>query len=349
MNSTATTATPKQYTHPSPAWQMRLLATGYHIPRCLHVVAELDIATRLADSARPASDIAGEAGVDGPTLHRVMRALASVDVFQEIEGGRFINTALSETLRSDRSGSLRSWVVFYGDEPAWRSWGEFSYSVRTGRSSFEHLYGANMFEYLSHQPERSRIFDEAMSAVTTLASDAIAAAYDCSNIKLLVDVGGGNATMLCSLLRANPHMQGMVFDLPHVATSATTYIASQSLGDRCKFVAGDFFASVPEAADAYFLQRVLHDWDDEHCIQILHTCANAARPGAKLLISEAIIPPGNEPFIGKLIDLHMLVMTHGGRERSLAEYRGLLAKAGWAYTRVVPTASPYSVIEGVKN
>lgn len=343
------TATPKHYTQPSPAWQMRLLATGYHIPRCLHVVAELDIATRLADHARLANDIALEAGVDGPTLHRVMRALASVDVFQEIEGGQFINTPLSETLRSDRSGSLRSWVLFYGDEPAWRSWGEFSYSVRTGRSSFEHLYGANMFEYLSHQPERSRIFDAAMSAVTTLASDAIVAAYDCSNIRLLVDVGGGNATMLCSLLRANPHMRGIVFDLPHVAASATAYIANERLEDRCEFVAGDFFVSLPEGANAYFLQRVLHDWDDEHCIRILHTCSSAARAGAKILISEAIIPPGNDPFIGKLIDLHMLVMTHGGRERSLAEYQELLARAGWAYTGVVPTASPYSVIEGVKN
>lgn len=342
------TATPKHYTQPSPAWQMRLLATGYHIPRCLHAVAELDIATRLADGARLANDIAVEAGVDGPTLHRVMRALASVDVFKEIEGGQFINTPLSETLRSDRSGSLRSWVLFYGDEPAWRSWGEFSYSVRTGRSSFEHLYGANMFDYLSHQPERSRIFDEAMSAVTTLASDAIVAAYDCSKIKLLVDVGGGNATMLCSLLRANPHMRGIVFDLPHVGASATTYLANQSLEDRCEFVAGDFFVSLPQGANAYFLQRVLHDWDDEHCIRILQTCASAARAGAKILISEAVIPAGNDPFIGKLIDLHMLVMTHGGRERSLAEYQELLARAGWAYTRVVPTASPYSVIEGVK-
>ncbi|MFN0315956.1 MAG: methyltransferase, partial [Burkholderiales bacterium] len=139
------------------------------------------------------------------------------------------------------------------------------------------------------------------------------------------------------------------FDLPHVRASAAAYIARQGLENRCEFAEGDFFKAAHPGADAYFLQRVLHDWDDAHCVRILQSCARAARKGSKLLVSEAIIPPGNEPFIGKLSDLHMLVMTHGGRERTLEEYQNLFAQSGWAYGRVVATDSPYSIIEGAKQ
>lgn len=337
------------YTHPSPAWQVRLMALGYHIPRCLHVVAQLDIASRLAKGGRTASDLAQEAGVHGPTLYRVLRALASAGVFRESDGGLFVNTSLSETLRADLPDSMRPWVLMYGDDASWRSWGEFAYSVRTGAPAFEHLYGTSLFEYLAKNPEQSRTFDEAMSAVTSLASGAILRAYDFSDTELLVDVGGGNGTMLCSILKASPATHGIVFDLPHVQSSATHYISRQGLGSRCKFIEGNFFDTIHPGADAYFLQRVLHDWDDANCVRILKACASAARRGSKILVSEAIIPSSNEPFIGKLSDLHMLVMTHGGRERTLEEYAELFARSGWAYTRVVSTDSPYSIIEGAKN
>jgi O-methyltransferase domain len=337
------------YTHPSPAWQIRLMALGYHIPRCLHVVAQLDIATRLAKGARTADDLAHEAGADGPTLHRVLRALASAGVFKETNGGQIVNTSLSETLRRDVPDSMRSWVLMYGDEASWRSWGEFAYSVRTGAPAFEHIYGTSLFEYLAKTPELSRIFDEAMSAVTSLASAEIVRAFDFSDIGLLVDVGGGNGTMLCSILKANPAIRGIVFDLPHVRSSARDYISCQGLENRCQFTEGNFFEIVCPGADAYFLQRVLHDWDDAHCVRILQACATAARKESKILISEAIIPPGNDPFIGKLSDLQMLVMTHGGRERTLEEYQALFAQSGWDYQRVVNTESPYSIVEGTKN
>jgi O-methyltransferase domain len=337
------------YTHPSPAWQIRLMALGYHIPRCLHVAAQLDIATRLSNGGRTADDLAQEAGVYGPTLYRVLRALASAGVFKETTGGQFVNTSLSETLRSDVPDSMRSWVLMYGDEASWRSWGEFAYSVRTGAPAFERIYGMSLFDHLAQEPEQSRIFDEAMSAVTSLASDAIVRAYDFSDIQSLVDVGGGNGTMLCSILKANPAIRGIVFDLPHVHSSARDYIACVGLENRCQFAEGSFFEVVHPGADAYFLQRVLHDWDDAHCVRILQSCATAARKGSKILISEAIIPPGNEPFIGKLSDLHMLVMTHGGRERTLEEYQELFAQSGWDYRRVVATESPYSIVEGTKN
>lgn len=343
------TDAPTEFDQSSPEWQVRMMAMGHLIPRCLFVAAELDLAKRLAQRAQIADELADAAGVHGPTLYRVLRALASVGVFKENGKRRFANTPLSETLRSDAPNSLRPWILMFGDETSWRSWGELSYSLKTGGPAFEHLYGMNCFEYMATDPVRSKTFDEAMSTVTWLTSDAMVQAYDFTNTKLLIDVGGGNGTLLCAILNANPKLRGIVFDLPHVQTSAINYIASQGLQVRSEFIAGSFFDSELPEADTYIVQRVLHDWDDAHCVRVLRACANAACQRARMLIAEAIIRPGNEAFVGKLMDLHMLVMTHGGRERTLEEYQALLSEAGWAYTRVVSTTSPYSMIEGVKR
>jgi hypothetical protein len=333
----------------SPPWQMRLMMMSYMVPRCLFAAAKLDIATSLAAGPKTTNELAKQTGAHGPTLHRILRALASAGVFRETTASRFENTALSDTLRSDVQGSLRPWVLMHGDEMSWSSWGEFDHSVMTGTSAFEHLNGETIFDYFPRYPERAAIFDQAMSAVTQMASAPIVGAYDFSGIETLVDVGGGNATMLCAILESNPKLHGIVFDLPHVKTAATEYIESRQLQDRCAFVGGSFFDSPPPRADAYFLQRVLHDWDDENSIRILRACANAAGSPAKVLISEAIIPPGNDPFYGKLIDLHMLVMTHGGKERTQEEYGELLSASGWTCQRTVPTGSPFSLVEGVKS
>jgi hypothetical protein len=340
--------TPTSY-HESPFWRMRLMMLNHMIPRCLYVAARSDLATRLADGAKTADELARQTGVHGPTLHRVLRALASAGVFRETTASRFENTALSETLRSDVPGSLRPWVLLHGGDISWRCWGEFDHCVTTGTSAFEHLNGETIFDYIPRHPEHAAVFDQAMSAVTQMASASIVSAYDFSGIGTLVDVGGGNGTMLCAILESNPRLHGIVFDLPHVETAATDYIANRQLQDRCAFSGGSFFDSPPPSGDAYLLQRVLHDWDDEHSVKILRACAKAARLPARVLISEAIVPPGNDPFYGKLIDLHMLVMTHGGKERTQDEYRALLSQSGWTYTRVVSTTSPFSLTEGVKN
>ena len=333
----------------SPFWRMRVMVLNQMIPRCLYVAARLDLATRLAGDPKTASALADETEMHGPTLHRILRALASAGVFRETVASRFQNTELSATLRSDVPGSLRPWVLLHGGPTSWRSWGEFEHCAKTGTSAFEHLTGETVFDYLSRQPEQAAIFDQAMAAVTQMASDSIVNAYDFSGIGTLVDVGGGNGAMLCAILESNPKLRGVVFDLPHVGPAARNYIATRQLQDRCTFAGGSFFDSALPAADAYFLQRVLHDWDDEHSVKILRACAQAARPSARVLISEAIVPPGNDPAYAKLIDLHMLVMTHGGRERTPDEYRDLLASSGWTCTRVVSTSSPFSVVEGVKN
>jgi hypothetical protein len=210
------------------------------------------------------------------------------------------------------------------------------------------LHGVQTFEYLSSHPEKAKMFDAAMVANSSLVTDAVVHAYDFSSIKSIVDVGGGRGTMVCAILDANTQMRGIVFDLPHVAAGAQEFIARHGLTSRCEFIGGDFFASIPTGADIYFLQRVLHDWGDEDCVRLLRRCATAMGDKSRMLLSEAVIPPGNDPFYGKLTDLHMLVTTHGGRERTRAGWAKLLDTAGLCLQRLVPTNSPLSLIEAHK-
>ena len=161
-----------------------------------------------------------------------------------------------------------------------------------------------------------------------------------------MDVGGGHGYLLATILKANPSLRGILYETPEVTEGATARFAAEGLADRCRVVAGDFFATVPGGADACILKSVIHDWDDAHATTILRNCRQAVGAGGRVLLAEMVIPPGNDPHVGKLLDLEMLVMV-GGHERTEAEFRDLLAGAGFRLARVVPTASPTCVIEGV--
>jgi SAM-dependent methyltransferase len=207
----------------------------------------------------------------------------------------------------------------------------------------------DVWQYATQNPEAVAIFNEAMTELTTQISTAVVAAYAFSRSSKIVDIGGGNGALILSILQANPQMSGVLFDLPHVIESAKKHLDAAGLTGRCAVVAGDFFASVPSGGDTYILKNIIHDWDDEHALKILQNCHRAMAENGKLLLVEGIIPPGNEPSFGKLVDLNMLVMAGGG-ERTEAEYRALLAAAGFQLTNVVPLQSPlsFSVIEGVR-
>ena len=216
--------------------------------------------------------------------------------------------------------------------------------MRTGEPAVKHV-----FECLAQNPESAAIFSEAMAELTTQVSTAVVAAYDFSRFSKIVDIGGGNGTLILSILQANPQMSGILFDLPHVVEDARKHLDAAGLTGRCEVVAGDFFVSVPSGGDAYILKNIIHDWDDERALKILQNCHRAMAKNGKLLLVEGVIPPGNEPSFGKLLDLNMLVMA-GGCERTEAEYRALFAAAGFTLTNVVPLQSllGFSVIEGVR-
>ena len=325
--------------------RLRAIITQYFLSRALYAAAALDVADALAGGARRIGELASAVGAHPPSLYRVLRALAASGIFHEEGDGRFSNTALSELLRSGVPGSLRDLALLFGDETSWRSWEGILHAVRTGEAPFEHVYGEKFFDYLQAHPDTAAMFDRAMASASSTTNAAVVAAYDFSGLGTLVDVGGGSGAALCSVLEATPGLQGVIFDLPHVAQRARECIAAQGLSGRCRFEAGSFFEAVPSGAGGYFLKHILHDWGDADCARILAACRAAMDAGARLLVCERIVPPGNEPSPAKLIDLHMLMTNHGGRERTETEYCELLSAAGLRLAKVVPTATPWSVIE----
>jgi hypothetical protein len=328
--------------------RLRGIITQYFSSRALYAAAALDVAGALAGGAKSIDELASATGAHAPSLYRVLRLLASSGIFAENGDGRISNTPQSELLRADAPGSLRDLILLFGDETSWRSWEGILHAVRTGEAPFEHVYGEKFFDYLQSHPDTAAMFDRAMASSSTTTNAAVVETYDFSGLGTVVDVAGGIGSALCSIVKATPGLRGVVFDLPHVGERARTFIAAQGLTDRCEFAGGSFFESVPPGAGAYFMKHILHDWGDAECATILAACRKAMDASARLLICERIVPGGNEPSSAKLIDLHMMMTNHGGRERTEPEYRALLAAAEFALQRVIPTNTPWSVIEAVK-
>lgn len=328
---------------PPPEAVVTQMIFGKWVSMALSVAAKLRVADALAAGPKSPAELAAETGTHAPSLYRVLRALASVGVFAEDADGRFRQTPLSEVLRSNVPGSMRAVADYCGADWSWRPWGQLLETVRTGKTAFDGVFGEQVFAYLAKHPDESAVFNEGMTGFSMQESPAVAAAYDFSTFDTIVDVGGGHGHLLCTILNKYPGPRGVIFDAPHVAAGATPAVAAAGLADRCRAEGGDFFEAVP-AADAFVMKHIIHDWADDKSTTILRNCRTAAKPGAKLVLVEMVIPPGNGPLPGKLLDLEMLVIA-SGKERTEAEYADLLAGAGWKLTRVVPTEAPTSVIE----
>lgn len=333
--------------HLSPQEQMSRLLTGYWITQALYVTAKLGLADLLKEGPRTIDDLARATATHAPSLYRLLRALASMGIFVEGSDRRFSLTPLADCLRSDVAGSQRSLAIMVGEEH-YRAWGELLYSVQTGKTAFDKLYGMPVFDFLSRHPEQAKVFDEAMVGVHGRETAAMLEAYDFADIRVLADIGGGNGSLLTGVLKKYPRMRGILYDLPGVTERAKANMESAGMASRCQVIGGNFFESVPGGADAYLMRHIIHDWDDEKSLKILQNTNRALGPQAKLLLVEGVVPPGNDPSFTKLLDLAMLVIP-GGKERTEAEYRQLFAAARFHLTRIVPTTAEVSVIEGTKQ
>jgi ubiquinone/menaquinone biosynthesis C-methylase UbiE len=331
-----------------PAVTVLQMISGFWVARAIYVAAKLGIADYVQDGPKTASELAASTDTHAPSLYRVLRALASVGVFAEDQDGRFALTPLAATLLTDAPGSLRAFATVELGEEHYPAWGDVLHSVKTGQIAFDRVFGMPVWKYYAKNPDNAKTFNDAMTNLTAVVNDAVLASYDFSPIGEIVDVAGGHGSLIASILKTHPGMKGVLFDVPSVIEGARPRIEAEGLAQRCKLVAGDFFKSVPSGGEAYLLKWIIHDWDDERATAILKNCHRAMAKGGKLLLIEAVIPRGNEPFFGKLIDLNMLVMT-GGRERTEDEYRALFEAAGFKLLNIIPTPSPMSVIEGVRR
>lgn len=329
---------------PPGARALDALLFGYRLTQLVHVAAKLGVADHLAEGPRTAAELAAKVGADAGALHRVLRALASLGIFTQDAGGAFGLTEEGERLRSDVPGSMRLPAITYGEPWWWQAWGGLFETVRTGRTAFDAVHGVDLFGYLAADERAAGLFNGIMHVMTTEQAAAVAAGYDFSSTRRLLDIGGGHGALAAAILRKNPQATAVLFDRPPVVEGAGPRLRELGVADRCSLVGGDFFVSVPEGADTITLKDIIHDWDDERALAILRNVRRAMAPDARLLLVERLIPPGNAPSPGKLVDITMLVLT-GGRERTEDEYRALLRDAGFTTERVVSVGGETSVIE----
>ena len=320
------------------------MAGGHYVAKALYAVAELGIPDHLEKGPRSAEDLAGATGAHAPSVYRLLRTLTAFGVFERDADRRFGLTPLGATLRSNAPEHTRAAVRMLASPWMWRATSEFLHAVRTGESGMAKAFGRSPFEVLAEDAEQSTIFNEAMIGFHGDEPPAVAAAYDFSGVRTLVDVGGGTGNLLLTILEKHPGLRGTLFDQPHVVAEAKRNIQARGLADRCDIVEGSFFDALPKGHDAYLLSHVIHDWDEKACHAILGRCREAVPANGRVLIVEQVIPDGDGFHPGKFLDMVMLVVT-GGRERTAAEYGELVAQNGFALETVVPTASAVSVVD----
>jgi SAM-dependent methyltransferase len=328
----------------APADTLLGIVRGYHHAQALWVAATLGIADHLANGPRSVSDLAAATGTHAPSLLRLLRALASIDVFAENDGQRFCLTPLAEPLRADAPSSARNLLRLLGDPILFASWGQLLHSVRTGGPAFNQVYGMGLYPYLAQHPEAAEVFNAGMASLPR--HQAALEIYEFGDAGTIVDVGGGNGRLITAILRAHPEQRGILYDLPEVVASARERLEREGLGERCQVVGGGFMESVPAGGDLYLLSDVLHNWDDSQALTILANCRKVMAAAGRLVVIQEVLPANNDDAIGRFSDLNMLILL-GGRERTADDFRELLSTAGFAMSRIIPTRVSYSVIEAV--
>lgn len=326
--------------------QLIQMGMGCWVSRIVYAAAKLGLADLLASGPMSTAALAEATKMNSSTLYRLMRTLASLGILTEHDAQRFSLTPLGEALKTGAPGSARSTLLYLAGQSAWGSWGEIMYSLETGKTGFDKAFGMPVFDYLSDHPEEASWFSEAMRGFHGAEPPAVAAAYDFSTIGTVVDIGGSSGGMLAAILGRHAGPRGLLFDLPHAVREAPALLQARGMAQRVDIQGGDFFKSIPAGGDAYVLSHILHDWNEEQCLIILGNCRKAVKPDSRLLIVEMVLPAGDTPHPGKMLDMTMLMMT-GGQERNEAEYAALLAKASFRLTRVIPTESAASVVEAV--
>ena len=324
--------------------RMTQLVYGLVTTQAIYVAAKLAIADLVESTPKTAAELAAAINAHAPSLLRVLRMLASFGIFSEDATGRFHQTRLSYLLRSGHSRSIQALAILAGSPFFRGSTGELEAAVMDGRSGFEHLFGTTLFEYFGAHPEVGAIAHAGMTSGSAIDAPAVVVAYDFSRFEQIVDVGGGRGALLHAILAANPKLHGVLADQSAVVVDATE-LRNGALADRCEIVGTDFFDSVPAGADAYIMKWILHDWNDEDALKILKNCRRAIRDDGRLLIVDSVLKPSNEADPGRIMDLIMLAMAPGGRERTEAEFARLLAEAGFSFTRLIPTSGALSIVE----
>jgi hypothetical protein len=329
---------------PAPAVMAEFITAAW-MAQSITVAADLHIADALADKPLGLDELARRIECDPDALGRLMRALIGRGIFKRLRDGRYDLTPLAQTLRWDVPGSMAALACFIGSPQDREHWSHCVDAVRTGESVVPKLRGMDAFDWFTSEPALLEMFNQAMTNFSELAVDAVTAAYDFSGYSTIVDIAGGHGRLLAGILAEAPHATGVLFDIPQVVAGAEPLLRKHRVADRVRIADGSFFDTVPDGGDLYVLKNIIHDWPDIRAQQILKTVRAATRDGTTLLLVESVIPEHDRDFPAKWMDLGMLV-DNAGRERTANEYQNLLQQTGFHMVRIVPTASPFSIVEG---
>ncbi|HMQ02718.1 MAG TPA: methyltransferase [Pyrinomonadaceae bacterium] len=332
-----------------PGVQLLQIATGCFSTAALYVAVKLGIPDQIGDGTKTAAELASATGCDENSLYRTLRAIASIGILEEGPGRTFSNTPMSNVTRSDAPNSMRDMLIWLLEEPHWQVYGHLLYSVQTGKPAWDKVHGAPIFESLfSTHKELGEIFNRAMTAFSHQTIPPILASYDFTGAGRIADIAGGYGHLLGAVLQKYPEAQGVLFEIPPVLEGAPAMLDSYGVSDRVELVAGDFVESIPVEADIYMLKHIIHDWYDDKCAKILGNIRQSMPDDAKVLIIDAVVPPPGEPHFSKFLDLEMLMLP-GGMERTADEFVSLLQNSGFKLGQIIPTLSPVSIVEAVKD
>ncbi len=331
----------------SPQDRLISYVDGFLISRGLYTVAQFNIADSLQSGPKTAEEIAYELDLDADCLHRLMRMLASHGIFMFLDNRYFALNEISELLTTNHPQSLHSFVL-HEDLARWQAFGSMSYSLQTGKPAFNYLFKQGFFDYLAQDQQRAAQFDKGMATFSETENACVAQALDLENHTIIVDVGGGVGGLLTQIMQLNTTVRGVVYEIPHVCQAACDYIHEHNCINRIDVVSGSFLESIVAGGDLYILKRILHDWDDATCVQILKNCAQALDDHGKIIVCDCLIPDGNSYDISKDIDIIMMVIF-GGKERTMQDFKKLFAQAGLQVVRIYPIAGTMLyAIEGEK-
>jgi O-methyltransferase domain len=321
---------------------LEMIAGGW-LAQAIFVAAKLKLADHISDNARSAAELASATGAHATSLNRVLRLLASRGIFRFRPDGRYEQTDLSKGLCSSSTISLRNFALLIGDWPQWQAWGNLLDSVMTGQSAFATMHGSGLYDFLQAHPDAAAVFDAAITDRARQENAIIRDAYQWP-VGTIVDIGGGQGSLLAAILAKARGARGILFEVPHVADKAKRFLEERELLSRCEVVAGDAVTFVPPQGDIYLMRRVLHGMSDDRAERVLQNCRAAMGAKSQLLIIEHVLAPDNAPSWGQMLDVQMLVLNPGGKERTQQEFESLLQSVGLAISAIVPTEAVTSLI-----
>jgi len=332
----------------SAAYALLDLIQGSVITQGIYVAATLGIADVLGDGPLTAEEIAKRVGAHPDATYRLLRMLSGYSIFSEQAGRRFALTPMADALREGAPDSMRGIAVLMGHSLLWEDWGHLISSVRSGEASLPEHRGMSGYDFLMANPEYAAVFFQGMGSTSSAETDTLLAAYDFSQFRKIVDVGGGRGALLAAVLKQAGDSHGILYDSPYSTADAGPVLAAAGVTERCTIQNGGLFDTPPAGADAYMLKHIVHDFPESECIAVLKNIRGAIDPGGKLLVMEYVLNGNNERHIGNIIDLWLLLLL-GARERTREQYAELFASAGFKLTAVVPTSSPISILEAVPD